>query len=274
MVPENWIATAPLATTRGGEGEPLLLIHGLGSSRTIWDRVRPRLEERYDVIAVDLPGFGEQPWFTEPVPAAMQSLASAVEAELDRLGIARPYVVGHSMGGWISLEISRRGRSRDTIALDPVGGSSSSEAFRSRMNLKMSRIGARATVRWADQIANNGVLRRIGFSGTATHPERIDPADAARGIRHMAGSTGFEKVVNDVGGGDRLFERNRERFSEIDCRVLIVFGDKDRVISPNGGPRLVSVIPNAELLVLRDAGHTPQLDQPEVVTDLILERFG
>jgi pimeloyl-ACP methyl ester carboxylesterase len=252
----------------------MLLIHGLGSSRTIWDRTRPRLERHYDVIAVDLPGFGGQPWFDAPVPAAMQSLATALEEELDRLGIERPYVVGNSMGGWLSLELARRGRARDVIAISPVGGSNEWEAFRSRMTLKVSRLASRAFVPIADGVAGNRMARRIGFSGVATHPDDIAPADAAQAIHHMAEATGFRKIVNDVGGGDRLFERNRERFSQIECRVLIVFGDRDRVISPNGGPRLAEVIPNAELLVLHDVGHTPMLDQPDMVAELVLDRFG
>lgn len=274
VVSEARLTAAPLATTRGGSGEPLLLIHGLGSSRTIWDRTRPALEERFDVIAPDLPGFGGQPWFDAPVPAAMQSLATALTEELDRLGIERPYVVGNSMGGWLSLELARRGRARDVIAISPVGGSTEWEAFRSRMVLKGSRIGARAFAPVADAALRVGLCRRVAFSGVATRSEDIPPAAAAAAVHHMAEAAGFRGIVNDVGGGDRLFERNRERFSEIGCRVLIVFGAHDRVISPNGGPRLVSVIPDAELLVLPDAGHSPMLDQPGMVAELILDRFA
>ena len=141
----------------------MVLIHGIGSSRTIWDRVRVPLEERFDVIAVDLPGFGDQPWFGSPVPERMESLATAVEEELDRLGIERAHLVGHSMGGWIALELARRGRAIDVLAIAPIGGATEREARASKRELARTRFLARAG-------AHGERLRRAGVSGTTHVP--------------------------------------------------------------------------------------------------------
>lgn len=76
---------------------PLLLVHGLGLSRRSWSPVRGTLEQRHDVLAVDLPGFGESPSLPvgdTPTPAR---LADVLERELDRLGLTAPAVVGTQM---------------------------------------------------------------------------------------------------------------------------------------------------------------------------------
>ena len=88
-----------LAFTRSGAGAPLVLLHGIGSSRQAWDPVVP-------VLAVDLPGFGESRPLsprTEPGPAA---LAAAVAGLLDELGVTDPHVAGNSLGGWVALELA------------------------------------------------------------------------------------------------------------------------------------------------------------------------
>jgi pimeloyl-ACP methyl ester carboxylesterase len=79
-----------LAHTRTGAGAPLVLLHGMGSSRRAWDPVIPALAGHFDVIAIDLPGFGDSgplPPEVEPRPAA---LAAAVAGLLDDLGITTP----------------------------------------------------------------------------------------------------------------------------------------------------------------------------------------
>jgi pimeloyl-ACP methyl ester carboxylesterase len=96
----RWVIT--LAFRRTGTGAPLVLLHGIGSNHGIWDPVIPALSARFDVIAVDLPGFGASPPLppgVEPVPAA---LAGAVADLLDELDVETPNVVGNSLGGWVA----------------------------------------------------------------------------------------------------------------------------------------------------------------------------
>lgn len=81
----------------------------------------PRLEERFEVLAVDLPGFGR----SEPLPPGVDStpdaLADAVEDELARAGFDSAHIVGNSLGGWIALELARRGRALTVTAISPAG---------------------------------------------------------------------------------------------------------------------------------------------------------
>src|SRR5918998_1246787 len=108
---------------RGGVGEPLVLIHGVGHTWRGWKPMLPLLERDFDVLAVDLPGFGRSaslPAGTEPTPEA---LADAVERAMDAAGFGRAVLCGNSLGGWIALELARRGRAGPVVArpwrLDP-----------------------------------------------------------------------------------------------------------------------------------------------------------
>ena len=87
---------------RVGSGSPLVLIHGLGSARTIWKLVIPRLSENFDVIAVDLPGHGATP-FPDNTAMSPRDLAAHVAETLDSIGVSQAHLVGNSLGGWTAL---------------------------------------------------------------------------------------------------------------------------------------------------------------------------
>lgn len=104
---------------RRGSGSPLLLVHGLGAGWRSWSPILDALAERREVIAVDLPGFGETPPLTGEVSIA--SLTDSVADFIREQGLDGVSTVGQSMGGRIVLELARRGVGGDTVALDPGG---------------------------------------------------------------------------------------------------------------------------------------------------------
>ena len=114
-------AQLSLALDRGGTGPPLVLVHGLGLDRRCWSPVREALQQHHDVVAVDLPGFGKSralPTGDTPTPTR---LADVLEHDIDRLGLAAPAVIGNSLGGWVALELARRGRASCVVAIAPSG---------------------------------------------------------------------------------------------------------------------------------------------------------
>ena len=81
----------------------------------------PLLEERFDVLAVDLPGFGRSDPFPPGIDSTPEALADAVEDEMARAGFDRAHIAGNSLGGWIALELARRGRAETVTAISPAG---------------------------------------------------------------------------------------------------------------------------------------------------------
>jgi pimeloyl-ACP methyl ester carboxylesterase len=104
---------------RRGTGRPVLLVHGLGATSRSWDPILPGLARHREVVAVDLPGFGESP----PLPGevSIATLADALQAFLEEDGLQAVDTVGSSMGARLVLELARRGLGGTAVALDPGG---------------------------------------------------------------------------------------------------------------------------------------------------------
>lgn len=113
--------TTTAAYERKGAGEPLLLLHGIGHHLQAWHPVTDILAAEYDVIAVDLPGFGVSEPLPHGVPYDLGTVASALNALCAALGIERPHVAGNSLGGLLALEMGRVGLARSVTALSPAG---------------------------------------------------------------------------------------------------------------------------------------------------------
>ncbi|MFN3602951.1 MAG: alpha/beta fold hydrolase, partial [Dietzia sp.] len=101
---------------RRGNGSPLLLVHGLGAGWRSWEPIIDELAASREVIAVDLPGFGESAPLDGEVSIA--TLADAVSGFIEEQGLDGVSTAGQSMGGRIVLELARRGVGGDTVAWD------------------------------------------------------------------------------------------------------------------------------------------------------------
>ena len=110
-----------VAYRRSGAGPPLVLLHPLGSSRRVWDPVLPALAAHHDVIAVDLPGFGDSPPLPPDVEPSPAVLGAAVAGLLDDLGVTTPHLAGNSLGGWVALELADLRPAASLTLLAPAG---------------------------------------------------------------------------------------------------------------------------------------------------------
>src|SRR5262245_53982044 len=109
----------PITHERHGTGAPLVLVHGIGSQRRVWDPVIPALARERTVYAVDLPGFAGQP--LDGVDPSPRGQAENLAAWFAEEGIERPHVAGNSMGGAIALELARLGVISSATAVSPAG---------------------------------------------------------------------------------------------------------------------------------------------------------
>jgi pimeloyl-ACP methyl ester carboxylesterase len=259
------VNTTTLAYTRRGAGAPLVLLHGIGSARQAWDPVTGALAERFEVIAVDLPGFGASPPLpagTQPRPAA---LAASVAAFLDELGIATPHVAGNSLGGWVGLELAAIRPLASLALLSPAG------MWRGRAPL-YNRVSLRAT-RWFAAHATGPLCRLMAYRWARflvlrqTHgrPARISPEYARMAIRAMGTCPGFAATMKATEQG------YRSGGAAIDAPVTVAFGSRDLLLLPRRSRHLDELPPGTRVGALPGCGHVPMADDPHAVTAFIAQ---
>jgi pimeloyl-ACP methyl ester carboxylesterase len=243
----------------GGAREPLLLIHGLGASTTVWDPVVPLLAAEREVIVLDMPGFGRAPSLPDGVEPSAANLGAALHEECVARGIERPHVAGNSLGGWVGLEMGRAGWAASVTALSPAG------LWRAALGPRPGRTRELAR-RYRPAVALGirvPALRRRALASFVAHPERV-PADAGR-----------EMILSwiDAEGYDGA---NAEMRADVfdpagypaDMPVTIAWGERDRLVGP---PRAERIPAGARYLALPGVGHTPMWDDPELVARVLLE---
>src|SRR4051812_30810458 len=167
-----------LAYVRRGGGPPLVLVHGIGSQWQMWEPVLDRLAREREVIAVDLPGFGD----SAPLRGApsVEALAQSVADLMGELGIERPHAAGNSLGGGVALELGRRGDARSVCVLSPAGFGTMREGSWARMLLLSSRRAARRFDRHAELVVGGPVRRTLAWWHLAGRPWRVPGGEGGR----------------------------------------------------------------------------------------------
>ncbi len=250
---------------RIGSGQPLVLMHGVGSRWQIWEPVLARLAAERDVIAIDLPGFGASPMPPPGTLPGVQSLARLVGEFLGQTGVDRPHAAGNSLGGWISLELAKRGLVRSATGLSPAGFHNDRERIFQRTSLSMTRRGSRLIEPRADLLMRPPLARALFTSQYFAHPTRIPADAAAANVRALATAPWLDETLPAI---------TEERFSggeQIQVPVTIAWGDHDRLLLPRQARRAQRAIPSARMVTLRGCGHVPTYDDPEQVARVLLE---
>lgn len=251
----------------GGTGESLVLLHGLTCSWRIWRPVVPALEKHHAVFAPALAGHNGG-GAVEVGGCGMSELADAAERSMDSAGIGRAHLVGNSVGGWLALELARRGRADTLVLLSPAG------AWRSARDLarvvRMLDVGHRLAKhghRWSAGLLGRPAVRRIVLRGFMEHGDRV-PLRAAEEIIEdvvaAAAVPGFIEWIRQVEGAGHG--------EQLGVPVRLAWAERDRTISfSRYGRPYLDLLPEAELVMLAGCGHVPMYDDPELVARTILE---
>lgn len=242
-----------------------MLVHGIGSQWPAWEPVLDRLAAQRDVIALDLPGFGMSPPLPSGVAPTVPALADSVMELLEQLEVSRPHVAGNSMGGWIALELARRGVVASATALSPAGFWNRREVAYSRASLRLTVRIARALDPIADRMTASAALRTLLFGQVVARPWRIPAEDAAGALRALARSPAFDATLTVLTAG------HFTGGADVSVPVTIAWGDRDRLLIPRQAGRAVRAIPGARLATLEGCGHVPMSDDPERVVQVLLE---
>ncbi len=252
-----------LAFTRAGGGAPLVLLHGLGCSRHDWNPVIPALAERFDVIAVDLSGFGDSeplPPQVEPRPAA---LAATLAGLLDDLGITAPHIAGNSLGGWVALEFAGMRPAASLTLLSPAGLWRGGTPRYCRASLRASRWLAQHAAGPLGRLVNYRPGRTLVLGQTHGRPGRITPEQARAIIAAMGTCPGFDATLKATA------TRHYLAGAPIDAPVTVAFGSRDVLLLRHQSRHLDELPPGTQLGILPGCGHIPMADNPGAVTALI-----
>jgi len=249
---------------RQGAGEPLVLLHGIITGERVWGHVLPLLAPCHDAIALTLLGHNGGPHATSR-PAGLKHLVDDVERQLDELGLGEVHLAGNSLGGWIAIELARRGRARSVCALSPAGAwerdwQDTRRVFKA---LADARRNARALGRLAPPFAGSKWLRHSVLRHNAVHGERVSPEEFLAIIEDVVGCVIAEDLLAD---GAQLAP-----LDPLSCPVTLAWSAQDWLFPvATYGARARHLIPAASFIVLEDVGHVPMFDNPRLVAQTIL----
>ena len=252
------------------DGSVVVLVHGLTASGRAWQDVIPLLRSYHEVYTPTAIGHRGGP----PVqrrPATIYDVIDWVERYLDEHDLHHPHLVGHSMGGFVGIELARRGRAATVCALSPGGFWSSGDGLRKRTMSKITNSAgmARLTRPITPITLKSATIRRLWFQGTgAAHGDRIT---AQRGV----------EIVDDFLGCtvyNEIFSTDDEQVAPLDplpCPITLAWSEKDAMLPiASYGPIARERLPQATFKILPDVGHDPMMDDPALVARTILDVTG
>ncbi len=253
----------PTGSQRAGAGEPVLLVHPFFLSHHSWRPVVERLAPGHDVLAVSMPGhYGGPPLSWR---ATFGAMVDHLEREMDAVGWQSAHVVGNSLGGWAALELARRGRARTVTAIAPAGGYDGLLPRDVAMGMSFAAFATTRVVLRGLTALPRMPFMRLGLKAVAHDPGRIDPADARHVARSAMGATHPFQVLLAA-----MRSIPADGLGTIECPVHLVFAGKDLVIPPAlYSSYFIDRIPHAEVTMLENLGHCPQVEEPAMTAGLI-----
>jgi pimeloyl-ACP methyl ester carboxylesterase len=252
---------------RKGTGTPVVLVHGIASSIYSWADVIPALAQRHDVVALDLPGFGGS-----EVPPSFpgERFVAVLRGFLDGLGLERPALVGHSLGGAVVSAFAAADPARvDRLVLVDSAGFNLAPKDRPWLLRVAGAPGATAIVERLPvrrRLVGLG-LRQVFYDDARVTPERVEEyagpllrPGAARfmsGLLRNAGALGLPEALG-----------------RIRAPTLVVWCAHDEWAPLRDADRFVAAIPGARKAVIEACGHIPQEERPREFVALLEPFLG
>lgn len=240
---------------RVGVGAPLVLVHGYLGGSTQWHAQLPLLSQHFEVVTLDLAGYGLANHFAAPTDLADH--ARHVLTTLDQMGIERFHLLGHSMGGMVAQEITTQAPHRvDKLVLYATGPIGCIPGRFETMSRSRERLRADGVQRTARRICATWLLERDAspaFEGLAALASQASEQAASAGLSAMESWDG------------------REGLSRVEQQTLIIWGECDRTYGWSQIEMLWRSIPRASLAVLPACAHALHLERSALFCTLLVE---
>jgi len=242
-----------------GEGDPLLLIQGLGFSAALWYRILPALEQRHRVIRYDARGIGRSD--VPEGPYSVDLMATDAMAVLDAAGVDRAHVFGCSLGGIVAQEVAiRHGDRVQGLILCCTHPAGTAAVWPDEAVMAMLR--NRATLPREEAIRAS-----IPVAYADTTPQDWIEEDVRLRLELPTTETGYMgQLMAGLGYGGTI-----DRLPTVTVPTLVITGDRDQMVPPANTDLLADALPNATKVVVPGAGHVIFTDAPHALTAAMLE---
>jgi pimeloyl-ACP methyl ester carboxylesterase len=253
----------------GGEGSPLILVHGLGGAAANWTELVPRLVRRHRLLVPDLPGHGGSTAL--PAVAGLEPFADRVALVADREGMLPAPVVGHSLGGMVVLRMAlRQPDDFPALVLAAAAGLSIGNVWGRNLLSVFSTIRpGRLAARYRSRVSRSPLLRRLVFGFVSV----ADPAGLTD--EAVEGFLAAHLLHTDVGSAWRALRADdpREELEAIRCPVLVLWGAEDVQLPLDDAFEYTRRL-RARLRVIPGCGHLLIGERPQACDRAIEDFLG
>jgi pimeloyl-ACP methyl ester carboxylesterase len=233
-------------------------------SARVWDDVRPLVGRHHETVALTSLGHrgGLAPTRR---PVTVRDLVDDAERALDACGLERPHVAGNSLGGWMAIELARRGRARTVCALSPAGSwtagtqAQAAGVRKIRRAFRLARLSPLPTA----VLVRSAAARRLILRDVARHGDRLLPAQAVEATRDLLACSVLDDLL-----------RTGEELAPLDplpCPITLAWSGDDAIlpVAVNGAIARAR-LPRARFEIIPGVGHVPMIDDPAAVARAIL----
>jgi abhydrolase domain-containing protein 6 len=242
-----------IAYLEGGQGTPILMVHGFAANKDNWPRFCKFITPTHRAVAPDLPGFGNST-YVENASYRMEDQAKRLDQFVNAAGLAKFHIVGNSMGGYISARYAIMFPEKVmTLGLFDSAGVKSPKP--SEMMIRLSKGEPNPLIATsADQF--NRLLKFVFFKPPEI-PWIVKDYLVQEAISHSARNDLIRKQLEPE------FIALEPDLPKIKARTLVLWGANDRVIDVSAVQVFQKGIPNCSTVIMKDCGHLPMIERPQ-----------
>lgn len=260
------------ATGSGPEGAPIVLLHCYTCSLKWWDQMVPLLNERHRVITFDLLGHGgsEKPTSGYEI----ENQAAAIAAALNELGVSTATVVGHSLGGLVATSL--REQSSDlvdkVVLVDSPAASGEANLPATAKIATWPVIGEALWRVKLDSMVKSSAERSFA---PGTDVSEVFPGQPDRVVDDVNEMT-YKSFEESHAAADDFLEHGGlpSRLRAVGGAVMVIMGAEDQILDADEVLGQFDAVPGVRQVTIEDAGHSPNVEQPQEVADQVLSFVG
>ena len=238
-----------------GTGEPLVLLHGTGSSLHTWEGWTDQLSDQYQIISLDLPGFGlTGKHFANDY--SIKAYTDFLDVFLDKLGVTKINLAGNSLGGHIAWQyaLDHSNRINKLILLNSSGFQKEDADISLAFSLANTPLLNKLMLRVTPKSLVRSSLEEVYHNDDKVTEELVNR------VHTMQLRRGNRQAFIDKSG--YKYQDRSEALKELHCPTLILWGESDEWLPVSWAKDFETLIPNASVIIYDEVGHVPMEEIP------------